>query len=347
MKALKFLLFPFIPVYAAAMWIRNMFFDKNVFKSEQVSAKIISVGNITLGGSGKTPLVIYLLNFLKLNGINAGVLSRGYGRKSKGYKLVSDGKNILCTVERCGDEIIQTAETCKVPAAVSEDRVEGSEKLIEDTGVSHVVLDDAFQHRWIERDLNLVIIDQRFLINKSIFVSSLLPGGEMRESFSSLKRADVVIINKKFSDQKEIPVKRAKLLEKKKVFYAHYMAESFVDVVRKEVYPIDEFEGQHSLIVSGVANPFSFLNALKQCGVNTDNQIIFRDHKNYSIDEVQKIRREFYSTNSHSVVTTEKDAVKLINFAREFDDIDIFYLKIKIVFDDEVGFNDFILNNIT
>jgi tetraacyldisaccharide 4'-kinase len=123
MKLLKLFLAPFVPLYAVIIYIRNLFFDKSVFKSEKVNAKIVSVGNITVGGSGKTPLVIYVTNILKNLGYKVGVLSRGYGRKSSGYKLVSRGFDLLSKVEECGDEIYQTALECKVPSAVSEKKV--------------------------------------------------------------------------------------------------------------------------------------------------------------------------------------------------------------------------------
>ncbi|MEJ2615090.1 MAG: tetraacyldisaccharide 4'-kinase, partial [Ignavibacteriaceae bacterium] len=125
MKILRIILLPFVPVYAAVIKVRNKFFDKNIFKSKKVDARVISVGNITIGGSGKTPLVIYLANLLKNHGKSVGVLSRGYGRKSKGYLLVSDGKKIFTSVDLSGDVIFHTPIECSVPAAVSESRFEG------------------------------------------------------------------------------------------------------------------------------------------------------------------------------------------------------------------------------
>jgi len=119
MKSLKILLAPFVLLYGLIISFRNLFFDKSVFKSQKVNAKVISVGNITVGGSGKTPLVIYVTNLLKEAGYKVGVLSRGYGRKSSGYKLVSLDGNILALVNECGDEIMQTVLECKVAAAVS------------------------------------------------------------------------------------------------------------------------------------------------------------------------------------------------------------------------------------
>ena len=343
MILLKILLYPLTPVYLLVIKLRNLFFDKNIFKSKKVNAKVISVGNITVGGSGKTPLVIYLAGLLKNSNRKVGVLSRGYGRKSSGYKLVSDGQTILTTVRESGDEIYHTVLECKVPAAVSEDRVIGAVRLIEETGIDTIVLDDAFQHRWIKRDLDLVVIEQRFLTGSNFFVNNLLPTGNLREPYAGLQRADAIVINRKFSEQMEIPADRKKYFEGKKIFNARYSAIGFVDIIKTEEYSLEEFDGQKSLVVSGIANHVSFLNVLLQTNVDTSNKMIFKDHKDYTLKEVQQIRKEFYASNSHSVVTTEKDAVKLMNFAKELDDMDIFYLKIKLEIDNEELFRKFLL----
>lgn len=126
------------------------------------------------------------------------------------------------------------------------------------------------------------------------------------------------------------------------MFNASYSAVSFVDIKKKTTYKLTDFKGQKSLVVSGIANPFSFINILKQNNIDTENRLIFRDHKDYTLKEVQQIRKDFYSTNSHSVITTEKDAVKLTKFSKELDDIDIFYLKITLVMDDPESFNNFL-----
>lgn len=346
MTFLKILLTPLVPVYALIIGLRNLFFDKSVFKSKKVDAKVVSVGNLTIGGSGKTPFVIYLTNMLKNSGYNPSVLSRGYGRNTKGYLLVSKDGEPLTEVQNCGDEIYQTVIECKVPAAVCENRVEGANKLLREVETNIIILDDGFQHRWIKRDIDIVLFDQKFLLDNSIFNQSLLPLGIMREGFSSLHRADAIIINRKFC--KEI---NNSLIEKfrifnKPIFTSYYKAMSFVDMTRKTEYSIEDFNGQESLIISGIANPTSFLSVLKDVGVNTENKIIFRDHKNYTLKEVNRIRREYYKTNSHSVVTTEKDAVKLLQFSREFDDIDIFYLKIALCMDDEESFKRYLSENL-
>jgi tetraacyldisaccharide 4'-kinase len=345
-RFLKIILFPVIPAYAFAVTIRNWLFEKNIFKIRRINAFIISVGNLTVGGSGKTPMVIYLLDLLNKYGIKAGVLSRGYGRKSKGYKLVSDGKKIFTTVEQCGDEIFQTVTECHIPGAVCENRVKGAEKFLNETNVKVMVLDDAFQHRWIYRDLNILVCEQKFLSSRNFLVKNLFPTGNMREPFSSVKRADVVIINRKFSKEERIPEKLEKYFLDKKIFRANYKTSGVVDIKRNVDHEIEEFKGQKSLLVSGIADPSSLINVLNQNGINTENRMIFIDHKNYSNKEIQSIRKKFYSTNSHSVITTQKDAVKLVSFSKEFDDIDIFYLKIKIEMSDEGSFNRFIFDKL-
>lgn len=342
MNLFKLILYPLIPVYAFVISLRNFLFDKNVFKSRPVNAKVYSVGNITFGGSGKTPVTIYLTNLLKSGGKKVGVLSRGYGRKSIGYILVFNGRKFTTTVDKSGDEIYHTVLDCSVPAAVSENRVKGAERLISDTGVNTIVLDDAFQHRWIKRDVDILVIDQRFLTEDHFFINNLLPTGIMREPFSSIKRADVILINRKFMEKKDIPDDLKNFFEGKKIFTGYYKALSFFDVKHNTEHSIEEFQGQKSLVVSGIATPFSFLNILKQSKIDAQNRLIFKDHKRYNYNDVQRIRQLFYSTNSHSVVTTEKDAVKLTKFSREMDDIDIYYLKIKFALDDEDGFKGFI-----
>jgi tetraacyldisaccharide 4'-kinase len=191
-----------------------------------------------------------------------------------------------------------------------------------------------------------VIIDQSFVNNKSFFTHNLLPSGDLREGFDSLKRADAIILNRKFLDREEIKSEMKNHFDGKKIFTSYYKAISFVDAMRKIEYNLDDFKGQESLVVSGIANPQSFLNILNKVHVNTQNKLIFGDHKNYTLKEVQQIRKQFYTTNSHSVVTTEKDAVKLSRFNKEFDDVDIFYLKINLCMDDEESFRQYLINKL-
>ena len=346
MVFLRIILLPFTPLYKYIIWLRNYLFDKKTFKSHKVDARIISIGNLTVGGSGKTPAVIYITNLLKNSDLKIGVLSRGYGRNTKGYRLVSDGEEMKCSVRNCGDEIYITAMECRVPAAVCEKRVEGAERLMQDLKTEVIILDDAFQHRWIYRDVDLLIFDQRFLEKAGGMDQNVLPLGLMREPFKSVQRADAIIVNRKFSEVRPIPVALREYFFEKKIFTAYYKVAGIFDLKNHSYYPVDEFKGQKSLVVSGVARPYSFLNVLKQNNISIKNHLLFEDHKKYSSKEVQRIRKEFYATNSHSVITTEKDAVKLTEFSKELDDIDIFYLKIEIEMDNKEEFQNFIFEKL-
>lgn len=337
---------PLVIVYSTITKIRNWFFDKNIFSVTNVGAKVISVGNLTVGGSGKTPAAMMIAEALLAKGRKVGLLSRGYGRNSRGYVYVSDGNKINVTVDQCGDEMYFTADELKVPTAVAERRVAGAERLIQDSNIDSIILDDAFQHRWIHRDADVVIIDQRFLVNVGQMEQRMLPLGSMREPFDSLKRADIIIINRKFSEHAEIPEKLKKYFVNKQVFTGYYEPTGIFDVKTHHYFDIGEFQGQKSLVVCGIARPYSFLNVLEKNKIDITNKMIFEDHKNYFIKEVQEIRKKFYDTNSYSVLTTQKDAVKFIKYSKELDDIDIYYLKIELKLDEQEHFNELILKSI-
>ena len=343
LKYLRLISSPLVFVYSFIVRIRNTFFDKNIFNTAKVNAKVISVGNITVGGSGKTPTVMMIASFLKSIDRKVGVLSRGYGRSSIGYRYVSDGEIMNSSVDECGDEMFFVSEELKIPTAVSERRVNGAKQLIKDSKVDTIILDDAFQHRWIHRDADVVIFDQNFLEKSGLLKQKMLPLGLMREPFESIERADIVIVNRKFSDKIELPDKLKKYFENKEVFTGYYQASGIYDVKTHHFFDMNEFQGQKSLVVCGVALPYSFLEVLQKNKIDITNKMIFQDHKKYTLKEVNVIRKKFYDTNSYSVLTTQKDAVKLNIFSKELDDIDIYYLKIELKLDEQQKFNQQVL----
>lgn len=343
-KALKNIIYPLSLLYGLGVAIRNYLFESGILPQKKVSASIISIGNITAGGSGKTPAAIYVAGLLSSFGIKAGILSRGYRRKSRGYLLVSRGREILADVSQSGDEMYLAAKELSIPAAVCENRVKGAERLIKDCPVEAIVLDDAFQHRYIARDLNILMFDQRFLTEKSPEDRRLLPSGLLREPFNAVKRSDLIIINRKFAKKKIIQKKTLKYFLNKPLYYGYYYENGIFDLKSGQRYELCDFCGQKSLVVSGIARPFSFLNVLEKSGISIDDKLLFTDHKNYSYKEIELIRRTFYEANSYSVLTTEKDAVKLSRYSKELDDIDIFFLKIGFRLEDDEGFKNTLLN---
>ena len=342
-KILKILLSPLTLVYWFIISIRNKLFDLNIFAQRKVNAKVISIGNITVGGAGKTPSVILITKLLKNSGIKVGILSRGYSRNSKGYQLVSNGIKQPLPVNQSGDEIFLASEECQVPAAVSERRVNGAEKFLTDVDLEAIVLDDAYQHRWINRDLNILVFDQRFLTKKGLLDRNLLPLGRMREPYSAMDRADLIIINRKFSDKIELSNRLKQKFEGKNLFYGKYKSSGLYDVKNHESFSLDDFKGDKSFVVCGIARPYSFLKVLETHNIDIRNKILFKDHKEYNLREVNLIRKKFYDTNCNSVVTTQKDYVKLKAFSKELDDIDIYYLKIDMEIENESEFQKQIL----
>lgn len=338
LKFLRILSSPLALCFSFIIKIRNLFFDKNIFKVSKVCAKVISVGNLTVGGSGKTPTVMMLAKTLQSQNKRIGLLSRGYGRKSYGYVYVSNGKEILSSVDESGDEMYFMSDELKVPTAVAERRVDGAKRFIRDSNAEVIILDDAFQHRWIYRDLDIVVVDQRFLLKAGQIEQKMLPLGLMREPFNSLERADIIIINRKFSTNEPIPEKLKKYFVNKQVFTGFYIEEGIYDVKTHHFFDIREFQGQKSLVVCGIANPDSVLKVFGKNHIDVANKMIFTDHKNYTLKEVHNIRKRFYDTNSYSVLTTQKDAVKLNKYSKELDDIDIYYLKIELKLDEQEKF---------
>ncbi len=320
-------------------------FDKSILPVEKVACRVISIGNLTVGGSGKTPTVLMVSKLLKETGTKVGVLSRGYKRSSKGYLLVSDGKNIFANVDDAGDEILLIAKENKIPAAVCEKRVIGAGKFLNDVNLDVIILDDAYQHRWLYRDLDILLIDQRFLHKVNSLEQSLLPLGNMREPFSSISRADLIIINTKFSDKQPVPSQLLPFFENKNVVWANYVPAGILDVKNEEIFTLKDFEGLKGLVVSGIARPYSFLKILEDNNIDISNKILFKDHKNYDLNDVNDIRKKFYDTNSHFIITTQKDAIKLSKFSVELDDVDIYYLKIEMIIEDQ-NFEKILINTL-
>ncbi|MBN2571633.1 MAG: tetraacyldisaccharide 4'-kinase [Ignavibacteriales bacterium] len=346
-KLLRIILSPFTLIYYLVIKTRNILFDKNIFKSKKCSIPVISVGSMAVGGSGKTPATIYFAKLLKKNGYDLGILSRGYRRTTKGYLLISDGKKIFRSVAESGDEIFLISEECKVPTAVCEKRVEGAEKFISDiSSLKTILLDDAFQHRWIQRDLNVLIIDQDFMFSNSKIDKCLIPLGMLREPLSEIKRADLIIINRKFSEKKNIPDWFDKYRNKDKVFYGFYEAIGISDLKDKKFFKLKDFLGQKSLVVCGIARPQSFLKILYDNKITPIDKVILEDHKNYTLSDINLIRSKFYKSNAYSVLTTHKDAVKLTKFKKELDDIEIYYLMMEFKIEDEKKLSKLIFEKI-
>jgi tetraacyldisaccharide 4'-kinase len=290
---LKIFTIPFVLIYDLFTRLRNLLYDAGIFRAKNVNSTIISVGNISVGGSGKTPLTMWIAEYLLSEGKTAAVLSRGYKRQSKGFVLVSDGRDIKTDVVTAGDEpFLMAAELEGIPVAVCEDRVAGAKKLIEIFSPDIIVLDDAFQHRRINRDLNVLIINERDIETGM----KIFPVGTLRESKNALKRADLILLN---GDFPEPGIKCDGSFRLK--------CSSVRDINKNEFDP-----GNKSFIAfCGLANNRSFFSLLSLNGIRVIHSVEFRDHHFYKMQDYEYLTDKMEDLKADAFITTEKDFVKL------------------------------------
>ena len=304
-------LLPFSWLYGLGVRFRNQLFELGILKSKSYKTPIISVGNITVGGSGKTPHVEYIVRLLK-NELKVAVLSRGYKRKSKGYVLANNSTTML----EIGDEPYQMKRKFNdIYVAVDKNRCAGIEHLTTDEETKDtevILLDDAFQHRYVTPGINILLIDYHRLI----IYDKLLPAGRLREPQSGKSRADIVIITKCPKDLKpmeyRVLTKAMDLYPYQGLFftsidYGHLKALFFNDEK-----PLDTLSNQTNvLLVTGIASPKQLTTDLKQYGCNITS-MAFDDHHLFTNKDIQRINDMFEAMPSPKIIiTTEKDASRL------------------------------------
>jgi tetraacyldisaccharide 4'-kinase len=294
--------------YAYAMILRRMFYHKRIFRSGKVSLPVISIGNISMGGTGKTPVTLKIAGYcLETLHKKTAIILRGYKRKSSGYLLVSDGINILENINKSGDEAQLYAR--QVPDAIvicDEDRLHGARKA-EALGAEIILLDDGFQHLSINRDLNIL------LINSEEGTPPVLPFGKGREPFSAMSDADI-IIQTNFREDKQTPFHSG---EKNVLQAATTLSSVNLYSADEEIDALPEIlGGEHILTVSGIAHPENFERLLSTV---TTSIVSYRlsDHAEYDKATLYKISAKIKNEKCTMVATTTKDAVKLLKPYRE------------------------------
>lgn len=354
---MKYLLFPFAVLYNLITLIRNYFYDKKWFDSVQPSVFTVSVGNLTVGGTGKTPHVEYLIRYLlneqeqKENSEPSKIatLSRGYGRKTKGFILA----NKQTTASQMGDEPMQfyqkfvlnnKLDNGTVNITVCEKRVLGVQKILElFPQTKTILLDDAFQHRAITPHFSILLSDY----NRPFYEDFLLPMGRIRESRKGAKRANVVLVSKSpsnlidFSEERrQIIRKKINIYTKSPVFFTSFDYDKPISVLDNEELKL-EYNKKYSFgILTGIANYQPFQNYIEKTFAHfgkLESQKNFPDHYNYTKKDIEFLKK----TDSNLIwFTTEKDAVKLCPLVESFSKeeqskISIFYIPIKVVFLDK------------
>ncbi|HEY9363786.1 MAG TPA: tetraacyldisaccharide 4'-kinase [Chitinophagaceae bacterium] len=341
LKSFRILLLPFAFIYLAIIWVRNKLYDNRILKSDSFGLPVICVGNLSVGGTGKSPMVEFLVRLLK-NDFKAAVLSRGYKRKTKGYALANDTSTAL----DIGDEPMQFhLKFPQVPVAVGEERLVAIPQLLHDRPETEVViLDDAFQHRAIRAGLNILLTDCNNLFTRDFY----LPTGDLRDLKSSYKRAQIIIVTKCNSDltlqEKESIIKEIYPQLSQHVFFTaiDYELPYLMLNQQKQKKITDNTE---VLLVTGIADPQSLKNYLDE--QSSFYQLMhFSDHHIFSIDDWKDIKKRFLSIESQDkiILTTEKDATRLKKFQTEMHELPVYIIPIRhqFLFNEEQSFNDLV-----
>ena len=340
-------LLPFSWIYGSIVRFRNWLFDIGLKKSKSFSIPIISVGNITVGGSGKTPHVEYLIRLLH-DKAKIAVLSRGYKRKSHGYILANEST----TMPEIGDEPFQMHQKFSdIYVAVDAKRARGIENLQNDEAtkdVDVVLLDDAFQHRYVKPGINILLVDYHRLI----IYDKMLPAGRLREPLSGKNRADIVIITKCPKDLKpmefRVLTKAMDLYPFQKLYFTSIDYDTPKGVFEEKQIELDKLQDYHVLLLTGIASPKQMEHDLKPMTKDITN-LSFGDHHSFKGKDIDRINDAFESMpEPRIIITTEKDAVRL----RETDGLyekvksNMYELPIKVSFmlDQQDNFNEKIIS---
>jgi len=345
-KSFRILLFPFALIYWMIITVRNWMYNKGYYRSAVFNMPVICVGNISAGGTGKSPMVEYLLRLLTPS-FKVATVSRGYKRKTKGYVLAGNQTTAL----EIGDEPMQFhLKFPHVPVAVGEERIVAIPQLLHDKPDTQViVLDDAFQHRRVKAGFNILLTECSNLYTRDWY----LPTGDLRDNKSSAARAQVIIVTK--CPPEMSAEERAKMLAELKPLAGQ--AVYFSTISYGKPYHIEnrtETElsaGSEVLLVCGIANPKPLKQYIEK-HTATYQERIYGDHHIFTIDDLKEIKDRFTKLENKQkiILTTEKDAVRLVKFEKELETIPLYVLPIehKILFNETEKFNqqvkDFITN---
>lgn len=297
-----------------------------------MSAKTVSVGNITLGGTGKTPLVISLAEEASRRGLRVCILTRGYGSKGPESAIVSTGSGPIVDWEEAGDEPFMMAERLKGVWIVKDsNRYRGSLVAGE---VDLFILDDGFQHWPVERDLDIVTMDA----GRPFGRGRLLPLGNLREPVKELRRADMVVFTNAEGENPAHEEQIRAYCPDVKFFYARYRVAGIVPPKGK-LLSLDEISGRKAYAVSAIGSHRKFLDTLRNGGIDVSGEISFRDHHSYSLADMERILRRAERSSSEIIITTEKDIVRMRVFLNDEFPLPVFALRVELEVRDENFYN--------
>lgn len=325
LKSFRYLFLPLSFLYSIIISIRNWLFDKNYLKSAAFSFPIICIGNLAVGGTGKTPMVEYLIRMLR-DDYEIATLSRGYKRKTKGFGIANESTTAL----EIGDEPMQFhLKFPEVTVAVGEERLEAIPQLLHDKpGTEIIILDDAFQHRTVRAGLNILLTEYKNLYTRDLPV----PAGDLRDNKQSASRAQIIIVTKcpqgLTLNEKNAVTKELAPIKGQSVFFTEILYAKPYHLFTKAIAEITP--GIEILLVCGIANPKLLQEYLVPL-VQSYEMLRFPDHHVFSIGDLETIKKNFNEMPAQKkiILTTEKDGVRLQKFEAELQDLPICVIPIQ------------------
>ena len=323
---LRLLLYPLSFLYRLVTTLRNYLYNTNIFNINKLPCKIISVGNITTGGSGKTPTVEFLALYLQSIEKNVGIISRGYGRSSKHIKLVTDGIDKPTSWEQYGDEAFLLSQNLNsIPIVVGESKYEAGLKITSEFDLDVIIIDDGFQHRSLHRDLDIVLINSK----DNQKTHKLLPFGNLREQISGLERADLIIYTKTNLHNNIGYLNR--LLKDVDIEKINSMLETKSMLIGKDKQEIDkaDLKSKNIYLLSAIGDNRGFKKTVEKISANIVGHSKFLDHYTFKTSDLKKVQSDAKKLSADYIITTEKDLVKIPDVNLE---IPIYALKTEIHF---------------
>ncbi len=342
LKSFRILLLPLALLYGVIIIARNFLYNKKYLRSAEFNFPLICIGNLVVGGTGKSPMVEYLIELLHPQ-FRIATLSRGYKRKTKGYALAKENTTAL----EIGDEPMQFhLKYPELPVAVGEERIVAIPQILHDKPATQaIILDDAFQHREVKAGFNILLTEYGDLYTRDFF----MPTGDLRDQSSSASRADIIVVTKcpaELDDAEKIKIiSELDPSANQQVFFTAIEYGTPYHILTKAQQQITQ--QIEVLLVCGIANPKPLKQYLLE-HASTYYQVDYSDHHIFRIDDLKDIQKKFEAITAQQkiIVTTEKDAVRLMKFADRLAQLPLFVLPIKhkFLFNEGQQFNDAVIS---
>ncbi len=346
-KLKRAVLWPLAKLYELAVRLRVAAYETDYLKPKRLEATVISVGNLTMGGTGKTPMVAYIARYLKSEDYSVAILTRGYARRSSGIRVLNDTSQQQTAVSyrEFGDEPMMLARSLpEVPIIVDKDRQEAGLWAERQLGSQALVLDDGYQHLALARNLNILLIDA----TDPFGGFAMPPFGRLREPLYGIKRADAVIVtraDRPFDQGQVNAIIKYYCGDKVPVMYFFSTITELRHLATGEVYDVKHFSGWNVAVACGIANPQAFAEDILQAGINIVSENFFPDHHPFTQADLERINRAATDSGADAILTTEKDAVRIEGLT--LGDVPIYAARLELQSDDEVRLKSLLLRTVS